>query len=66
MGTETFRQCNGKEGDLPTKKAEDHGHYSAMIASGTCGHEAGDLLVRQILKDINQMFEGDCRVYRYG
>lgn len=59
------QQCNGKEGYLPTKKAEEHGHYSAMIASGTCGHEAGDLLVRQILKDINRMFDGDCRVYEY-
>jgi len=67
LSEQTFlvQLCNGKEGYLPTKKAEEHGHYSAMIASGTCGHEAGDLLVRQILKDINQMFENDYLVYQY-
>ena len=57
--------CNGSEGYLPTKKAEGHGHYSAFIASGQCGHEGGDYLVRETLKDINKMFENDYKVYEY-
>ena len=49
--------CCGSEGYLPTEKAEKHGHYSAFIASCQCGHEGGDLLVRQTLKDLNAMFD---------
>ena len=48
--------ANGTEGYLPTLKAERHGHYSAFISSGQVGHEGGDLLVRQTLKNINEMF----------
>lgn len=48
--------ANGAEGYLPTAKAEKHGHYSAFIGSGQVGHEGGDLLVRQTLKNINEMF----------
>ncbi len=48
--------CCGAEGYLPTVKAENHGHYSGFIASGQCGHEGGDLLVRETLKDINSLF----------
>ncbi len=48
--------CCGAEGYLPTTKAETHGHYSGFIASGQCGHEGGDLLVRETLKDINSLF----------
>ena len=57
--------CCGAEGYLPTEKAEKHGHYSAFIASGQVGHEGGDLLVRETLKDINALFEGDYKVYEY-
>ena len=48
--------ANGKEGYLPTEKAERGGHYSGFIASGQVGHEGGDLLVRQTLDCINKMF----------
>ncbi|MBR4768382.1 MAG: hypothetical protein IK088_05340 [Lachnospiraceae bacterium] len=57
--------CCGAEGYLPTEKAEKHGHYSAFIASGKVGHEGGDLLVRETLKDINSMFEGDYKTYHW-
>ena len=49
--------ANGSEGYLPTEKAEKGGHYSAFIASGCIGHEGGDLLVRETLKNINELFE---------
>ena len=45
--------ANGAEGYVPTKKAEEGGHYSAFISSGQIGHEGGDQLVRETLKDIN-------------
>lgn len=45
--------ANGTEGYLPTEKAERGGHYSAFISSGQVGHEGGDQLVRETLKDIN-------------
>ena len=48
--------CNGDEGYLPTKKAEKHGHYSAIVGSGYVGHEGGDLLVRATLDKINELF----------
>jgi len=44
------------EGYLPTKKAEEGGHYSAFISSGLVGHEGGDMLVRNTLEDISEMF----------
>ena len=47
----------GAQGYLPTEKAEKGGHYSAFIASGRCGHEGGDQLVRETLKNINKLFE---------
>ncbi len=49
----------GKGGYLPTEKAEKAGHYSAYITSGNVGHEGGDLLVREQLKEINEMFKDD-------
>ncbi len=49
--------ANGTEGYLPTQKAENGGHYSAFISSGTVGHEGGDLLVRKTLTQINNMFK---------
>ena len=48
--------CNGAEGYLPTKKAEEGGHYSAFISSGQCGHAGGELLVRESLQKINDLF----------
>ena len=51
--------CCGKGGYLPTEKAEKAGHYSAYITSGNVGHEGGDLLVREQLKEINEMFCDD-------
>ena len=48
--------ANGGEGYLPTKKAEQGGHYSAFIASGQVGHAGGEQLVRETLQEINRMF----------
>ncbi|MCQ2420054.1 MAG: hypothetical protein MJ118_02865 [Clostridia bacterium] len=44
------------EGYLPTEKAEKGGHYSAFVSSGSCGHEGGDLLVRETLTEIEAVF----------
>lgn len=51
--------ANGAEGYLPTEKAEKGGHYSAFVSSGQVGHEGGDLLVRETLKDINTYLFGE-------
>lgn len=48
--------CCGAGSYLPTEKAEKAGHYSAYVSSGNVGHEGGDLLVRETIKEINQMF----------
>ncbi|MBE6605785.1 MAG: hypothetical protein E7635_01930 [Ruminococcaceae bacterium] len=48
--------CCGADGYLPTEKAEKAGHYSAYISSGKIGHEGGDLLTREAIKEINEMF----------
>lgn len=42
-------------GYLPTKKAEEGGHYSAYVSSGITGHEGGELLVRKTLDVINEL-----------
>ena len=47
----------GADGYLPTEKAEKGSHYSAYVSSGYTGHEGGDLLVRETLTHINDMFE---------
>lgn len=59
LAEQTFliQLANGYEGYLPTEKAEKGGHYSAFISSGQVGHEGGDVLVRNTLKNINEMFE---------
>lgn len=49
--------ANGFEGYIPTKKAENGGHYSGFTASGITGHEGGDILVRETVRGINVMFE---------
>ena len=58
LAEQTFliQLCCGAEGYLPTKKAEEGGHYSAFIASGQIGHIGGEQLVRQTLQEINDMF----------
>ncbi len=49
--------ANGDYGYLPTEKAEKGSHYSAYVSSGFAGHEGGNLLVRETLTRINEMFE---------
>lgn len=46
----------GCYGYLPTKKAENGGHYSAYVSSGYVGHQGGELLVRESLTRINNKF----------
>lgn len=46
----------GADGYLPTEKAEKGSHYSAYVSSGITGHEGGDVLVRETLTHINEMF----------
>ncbi len=48
--------CAGSHGYLPTEKAEKAGHYSAYVSSGDTGHEGGDILTRETIKQINDMF----------
>ena len=47
----------GSYGYLPTEHAENGGHYSAFVGSGTVGHVGGEMYVRKILAEINEMFE---------
>ena len=58
LAEQTFliQLCCGSEGYLPTKKAEQGGHYSAFVSSGHVGHIGGEQLVRETLQDINSMF----------
>ncbi|MBQ6847079.1 MAG: hypothetical protein IJO61_08110 [Oscillospiraceae bacterium] len=44
-------------GYLPTKKAEDGGHYSAYVTSGITGHVGGEILTRKTISEINEMFK---------
>ena len=46
----------GADGYLPTERAEKGSHYSAYVSSGYAGHEGGDILVRETLTHINDMF----------
>lgn len=48
--------CCGSDGYLPTEKAERGSHYSAYVSSGVTGHEGGDLLVRETLETIRELF----------
>ncbi len=57
--TFVFQLTAGRGGYLPTEKAEKGSHYSAYISSGNVGHEGGDLLVRRIVTEINEMFDGN-------
>lgn len=47
----------GWGGYLPTEKAEKGSHYSAYITSGNVGHEGGDLYVRKMVAEINNMWK---------
>ena len=49
--------CCGSHAYLPTEKAEKAGHYSAYVSSGDTGHEGGDLLTRESITRINELFE---------
>lgn len=59
LSEQTFivQLCCGGMGYLPTAKAEKGGHYSAYVSSGQVGHEGGDLLVRETITKINELFE---------
>ncbi len=46
----------GSFGYLPTEKAEQGSHYSAYVSSGKTGHVGGEILVRETLRQINEMF----------
>ena len=48
--------ASGCGGYLPTEIAEKGSHYSAYVSSGTTGHIGGDILVRETLENINDMF----------
>ena len=49
--------CCGRDGYLPTEKAEQGSHYSAYVSSGVTGHAGGELLVRKSIQEINKMME---------
>ncbi len=49
--------CCGSSDYLPTEKAEKGGHYSAYISSGYVGHEGGDVLVRNTIAQINDLWK---------
>jgi hypothetical protein len=44
---------------LPTQRALDGGHYSALIKSNWVGPEGGAMLVEQTVRAINALFEGE-------
>ena len=46
----------GSYGYLPTKHAEEGGHYSAFVGSGTVGHAGGEMYVRKVLSVIDELF----------
>lgn len=54
--TFVIQLCCGALGYLPTEKAEKAGHYSAYVSSGNVGYEGGDLLVRETINEINEMW----------
>ena len=57
MQTFIVQLACGRDGYLPTEKAEKGSHYSAYVSSGVTGHEGGELLVRKTLEVINKMFD---------
>lgn len=51
------QMSNGLGGYLPTKAAVQGGSYSSKPASTTCGPEAGDELVKQTLKVMDDLWD---------
>ena len=49
--------CCGSSGYLPTAKAEAGGHYSAYVSSGFVGSQGGDILTRNTIHEINQLWQ---------
>lgn len=49
--------CNGDSGYVPTEKAEKAGHYSAYVSSGFVGHEGGELYTREVITEINKLWD---------
>lgn len=58
LAKQTFiiQLANGSQGYLPTAKAENGGHYSAYVSSGTVGSIGGDILVRECVDTVNGFF----------
>jgi len=44
---------------LPTQRAVDHGHYSALVKSCWVGPEGGQVLVENTVAAIDRLFEGE-------
>jgi hypothetical protein len=44
---------------LPTQRALDGGHYSALIKSNWVGPEGGAILVQETVRAIQTLFEGE-------
>ena len=49
---------SGNGGYLPTQRALDGGHYSAVVKSNWVGPEGGAVLVEETVRAINALFEG--------
>ncbi|MDE0504856.1 MAG: hypothetical protein OXI86_12315, partial [Candidatus Poribacteria bacterium] len=50
---------SGKGGYLPTQRAREGGHYSAMIKSTWVGPEGGQVLVEETVASINELFPNE-------
>jgi hypothetical protein len=48
--------CCGRGGYLPTKKAEQHGGYGALVSNGNVGSEGGKMLVDHFISELHEMF----------
>lgn len=51
--------CGGSYSYLPTEEAEIGSHYSAYITSGVIGHEGGNLIVRNYVDRISELFKNE-------
>ena len=50
---------SGKGGYLPTQRAIEGGHYSAIIKSNWVGPEGGKMLVEETLASIDELFPNE-------
>ena len=59
LAKQTFiaQLCNGCDGYVPTKKAQEAGHYSAYVSSGNIGFDGGDVFTRNTIHEINELFK---------